>query len=94
MPKKIFIGGLSVTAAADASLQQMLSPFGTVLSVELLDDDQAATAGTEVRAFGQTQGVAVTFVDDAAGDRAIQDLNGAVVDGASLTVAPYDGEPQ
>ena len=85
MPKKIFIGGLSATSG-EASLLRLLSPFGTVVSLQTVEDEPAAASGSEVRAFGQTQRVVVTFEDDAAGERAIQELNGALIDGNTVTV--------
>ena len=88
MPKKIFIGGLSATAT-EASLQEMFAPFGSVLSVELLSEPPAPTAGSEVQGYGQMPGGTVTFADEAAGERAIEELNGAAVDGGTLTVAPW-----
>ena len=85
MPKKIFIGGLSATTG-EASIQRLLAPFGTVLALQVGEDELASTSGSEVRAFGQTQSVVATFEDDAAGERAIEALNGALIDGNTVTV--------
>jgi len=88
MPKRIFIGSLGATAT-EASLRQMFSPFGTVLAVEFVADEPPK-AESEVRAFGQPQAATVTFDDDAAADKAVQELNGAVVDGNTVNVALLD----
>ena len=93
MPKKIFIGGLSATSAGEAPLRQLLSPFGTLVSLQVVEDEPASAAGSEVSAFGQTQGVVVTFDDDTAGERAIQELNGALIDGNTVTVVA-DSTPE
>ena len=88
MPKKIFIGGLSATAT-EASLQQMLSPFGAVLAVQLVADEPPATS-SEVRGFAQTQRAEVTFADDVAAAKAVEELHGGLVDGAILSVTTPD----
>jgi RNA recognition motif-containing protein len=88
MPKKIFIGGLSATAT-EASLQQLFAPFGEVVSVELLAEPPDATAGSEVQGYGQMPGGTVTFADEAAGERAIAEMNGAALEGGTVTVVPW-----
>ena len=90
MPKRISIGGLSATTT-EASLQRMLEPFGTVVSVRLTEDDSAATSTADVRTFEQTQGATVTFEDDASGERAMQELNGALVEGNAIRVVAGSG---
>lgn len=88
MPKKIFIGSLSARATT-ASLEELFAPFGRVVSAELLSEAPEPTAGAEARVLGPLPGGAVTFADDAAGERAIRAMNGAVVDNASVTVIPW-----
>ena len=87
MPKRIFIGGLSATATT-ASLEALFSPFGDVVSAELVSEEPESTAGSEVRGYGQLPGGTVTFADEAAGERAIAEMNGTEVDGTPLTVVP------
>lgn len=84
MPKKIFIGGLSATAT-ESSLERMFAQFGPVLTVQILTEP-STSAGPEVQTFGQNGGAVVTFADDAAGDQAIEEMNGVELDGRTLTV--------
>lgn len=90
MPYKIRIGGLSATSTAD--LESMFSPFGTVLSTEVVEEPQG-DSGSQVQGFQSTYVGIVTFADDAAGERAVQEMHGAVVYGATIAVTPYGLRP-
>jgi RNA recognition motif-containing protein len=91
MPYKIRIGGLSATVT-EPLLESMFSPFGTVLSTELVDEPQS-DADSDVHGFPQTIAGIVTFAEDAAGERAVHEMNGFVIDGKALTVGPYSLRP-
>lgn len=91
MPRKIFIGGLSATTKV-TSLEQIFAPFGTVVTAELVAEKPESTAGSEVQGFGLRPGGTVTFIADAAGDQAIAEMNGALVDGATVTVVAWPAD--
>jgi RNA recognition motif-containing protein len=75
MPKKIFIGGLSVTTTNPTILANF-SPYGTIVAYRVNMD-----------ANGVPQGTAdVEYTTDQAGTNAISGKNGAVIDGHRITV--------
>ena len=76
MSKKIFVGNLNFQAT-EQELQDFLASYGAVEEVFMPRD----------RETGRPRGFAfVTFVDDAAADAALDDLNGKVFADRPLTV--------
>ena len=77
MPKRIRIGGLSVTTT-DTSLASAFSAFGPIVA-HSIDRDAA----------GGSLGVGhVEYATDAAGTTAIQTMNNATLEGATIAVSP------
>lgn len=76
MSTKIFVGNLNFQAT-EQELQDFLAPYGVVQEVFMPKD----------RETGRPRGFAfVTFEDDAAAQKALQDLNGKEFAGRPLTV--------
>ncbi len=74
MSKKLYVGNLPFTTTADG-LRQAFESFGTVTSAQVVSDRETGRS----RGFG--------FVEMADGaDEAIASLNGAELDGRTLTV--------
>jgi len=86
MSKRLYVGNLNYTTT-EATLSGLFEPFGEVLSVHVVTD----------RMTGQSRGFAfVEMAEREAAEKAIQQLNGRVVDGRSIRVAearPRDARP-
>ena len=91
MPKKIFIGGLS--AVPTTAIEALLAPFGKVVSTEPASTGESNPP--EVGGFTAEPGtgVIVTFEDDDAADRAVNELNGYMLDGNPLVLMPLPLRP-
>ncbi|MCA9630875.1 MAG: RNA-binding protein, partial [Myxococcales bacterium] len=76
MAKKLFVGGLS-WSTDEASLRSAFERFGEVQEAVVVSDRETGRS----RGFGF-----VTFVDDACGDQAIQEMNDTVLDGRTVAV--------
>ena len=75
MPKRIFIGGLSLTTT-NATLNTNFSPYGTLVSLAVNLD---AAGGSLGNANGE-------YTTDQAGTNAIAAKNGTVIDGSTISV--------
>jgi RNA recognition motif-containing protein len=76
MPKKIFIGGLSLQTT-NPTIQSNFAPFGTIVAYGINVDP----------ATGQSLGTAnVEYTTDQAGTAAIAAKNGTVLDGNTIAV--------
>jgi RNA recognition motif-containing protein len=74
--KKLFVGGLS-WGTSDDGLRAAFEPFGEIVEAKvILDRDTGRSRG-----FGF-----VTFSDDAAATRAIEEMNGAELEGRAIRV--------
>ena len=76
MSKKLFVGGLS-WGTDDASLNDAFSKFGEISEAKVVNDRDTGRS----RGFGF-----VTFEDAADADKAIEEMNGASLDGRTLNV--------
>ena len=76
MTKKLFVGGLSWTTG-DEQFKTAFQKFGTVAEAKVILDQETGRS----RGFGF-----VTFSDDEAGTRAIQEMNGAEFEGRVIRV--------
>ncbi len=76
MPKRIFIGGLSVATTTNA-LNAQFAPFGTIVRAVVNLDANGAPLGTAT----------VEYSTDQAGTNAITAKNGTLLDGSTITVA-------
>ncbi len=74
--KKLYVGGLSYNTTDDG-LEAAFAKFGDVSDAKVITDRDTGRS----RGFGF-----VTFQDNAAADRAIAEMNGANLDGRTLTV--------
>lgn len=75
MPKKIFIGSVSLTTT-DITISTTFSPYGTIVA-----------SGIDRNSFGQPLGTAqVEYTTDLAGTNAIAAKNNTVLDGSTITV--------
>lgn len=74
--KKLFVGSLP-WGVDDAQLREAFSKFGEVTQATVLKDRQTGRS----RGFGF-----VEFANDADGDKAIQEMNGADMDGRNIVV--------
>ena len=82
MAKKIYVGNLSFQTT-EADLSDMFGAIGQVESVQIITD----------RDTGRSKGFGfVEMVDDAAAQKAIEQLNGKSVGGRNLTV--NEAKPQ
>jgi len=83
----IYAGNLSFQAV-ESDIQQLFEAYGEVTSVKVITD----------RMSGKSRGFAfVEVTDDAAGQKAVDELNGKEVDGRALTVnqaRPRENRPQ
>jgi RNA recognition motif-containing protein len=77
MPKRIFIGGLSV-ATTDSTINTEFSPFGSVVSAAVNRDGTGGSLGN----------ANVTYTTDQAGSDAINNKNGTQIDGSTISVVP------
>lgn len=75
MPKRIFIGGLSLTTN-NATLNTHFSPFGTLVMLAVNLDASGQSLGN---ANGE-------YTTDQAGTDAIAAMNGATIDGSTISV--------
>ena len=75
MPKKIFIGGLSV-ATTDSTISTQFSPYGTIVAAAINRDASGASLGN----------ANVEYTADQAGTDAIAAKNGAQIDGRTVSV--------
>ncbi|MCG8556135.1 MAG: RNA-binding protein [Proteobacteria bacterium] len=76
MSKRVFVGGLA-WATDEAGLRAAFEQFGELEDCKLMTDRETNRS----RGFGF-----VTFSDSSAADAAIEEMNGAELDGRSLTV--------
>ena len=76
MTKKLFVGGLSWDTD-DQGLQAAFGAFGEISEARVVTDRDTGRS----RGFGF-----VSFSDDNAAEKAIAEMNGATLDGRSLTV--------
>lgn len=74
MSKKLYVGNLSFNTSSD-DLREAFEPFGSVVSADVVMDRETGRS----RGFG--------FVEMADGaEQAIEEMNGAQLDGRTLTV--------
>lgn len=76
MAKKLFVGGLA-WATTDDGLRQAFERFGTVSEAKVIMDRETGRS----RGFGF-----VSFADDAHGTTAMQEMDGAQLDGRTIKV--------
>jgi RNA recognition motif-containing protein len=76
MSKKLFVGGLSWDTS-DQGLQEAFEAFGTVLEAKVITDRDSGRS----RGFGF-----VTLEDAGAATTAMQEMDGATLDGRSIRV--------
>jgi cold-inducible RNA-binding protein len=76
MSKRLFVGGLSWNTDEDG-LRRAFESFGEVDDVKVITDRDTGRS----RGFGF-----VTLLDDAAGERAIQEMDGTELDGRTIRV--------
>ena len=77
MGKKLFVGGLSWDTG-DASLRQAFERCGEVTDAKVITDRETGRS----RGFGF-----VTMADDAAGTRAMSEMDGQALDGRTIKVS-------
>lgn len=75
MPKKIFIGSLSVTTT-DPTINTTFAPYGTIVTAAINRGPTGASLGT----------ANVEYTTDQAGTDAIAAKNGTVLDGSTIVV--------
>jgi RNA recognition motif-containing protein len=76
VPKKLFVGGLS-WGTSDDGLRAAFEQFGEIVEAKVvLDRDSGRSRG-----FGF-----VTFEDDAAATRAVEEMNGTELEGRNIRV--------
>ena len=76
MSKKLFVGGLA-WATDDNGLRAAFETYGEVTDAKVITDRESGRS----RGFGF-----VTFADEASGTKAIEEMDGAELDGRRLTV--------
>ncbi len=76
MSKKLFVGSLA-WATTDDGLRDAFERFGEVIEAKVITERETGRS----RGFGF-----VTFADDAAADTAMQEMDGAQLDGRRLNV--------
>ena len=76
MSMKLYVGNLSFQTSSE-DLQQLFAQAGTVESASVVEDRETGRS----RGFGF-----VEMTDEAAGQKAITELDGAMVDGRSIKV--------
>ncbi|EKD91001.1 MAG: Glycine-rich RNA-binding protein [uncultured bacterium] len=74
--KKLFVGSLP-WGVDDSGLREAFSKYGEIIQATVLKDRQTGRS----RGFGF-----VEFANDADGDKAIQEMNGADMDGRNIVV--------
>jgi RNA recognition motif-containing protein len=74
--KKLYVGGLSYNTT-DEGLEAAFAKYGEVSDAKVITDRETGRS----RGFGF-----VTFQDNSAADKAIAEMNGANLDGRTLTV--------
>ena len=84
MGTKAFVGGLA-WATTSESLRAAFEQFGTITEAKVVDDRDTGKS----RGFGF-----VTFADAAACQKAIQEMNGAQLDGRSIRVNEAENKPR
>ncbi len=77
MPKRIFIGGLSVNTTS-ATINSQFAPYGTLVSAAVNQDAAGGSLGN----------ANVEYTTDQAGTDAIAAKNGTTIDGSTITVVP------
>ncbi len=77
MSKKLFVGGLS-WGTTDAGLGDAFKAFGEITEAKVITDRDTGRS----RGFGF-----VTFVEAAAGETAISEMDGTTLDGRSIKVS-------
>ncbi len=84
MGNKAFVGGLA-WATTSESLRAAFEQCGTITECKVVDD----------RETGKSRGVGfVTFADDAGCRKAIETMNGAMVDGRAIRVNEAEDKPR
>jgi RNA recognition motif-containing protein len=76
MSKKLFIGGLS-WGTDEQALREAFEPFGTLEEVKVITDRDTGRS----RGFGF-----VTFADDEAAEKAVDEMNNSQLDGRTIAV--------
>ena len=76
MSKKLFVGGLS-WGTTDEGLRAAFESFGEIVEAKVIVDRDTGRS----RGFGF-----VTFADDAAATRAVEEMNGVELEGRSIRV--------
>lgn len=76
MGKKLFVGGLA-WATTDDGLRAAFEKFGDIVEARVITDRDTGRS----RGFGF-----VSFADDAAASRAVEEMNGAELDGRNIRV--------
>jgi RNA recognition motif-containing protein len=84
MGTKVFVGGLA-WATTSESLRAAFESCGTIVEAKVVDDRETGRS----RGFGF-----VTFSDDAGCKRAIETMNGQMLDGRSLRVNEAENKPR
>jgi RNA recognition motif-containing protein len=84
MSKKLFVGGLSWNTN-DSELQQAFEACGTVVEAKVITDRETGRS----RGFGF-----VTFEDEAAATRAVEELNNTMLDGRTIRVDKANDRPR
>jgi RNA recognition motif-containing protein len=84
MSSRLYVGNLSFNSTTE-SVREAFTQHGTVTDVHVVTDRQT----------GQSRGFAfVTMGDDAQASKAIQAMNGAMLDGRPLRVNEAEARPQ
>jgi cold-inducible RNA-binding protein len=84
MGTKAFVGGLA-WATTSESLRAAFAPHGTITEAKVVDDRDTGKS----RGFGF-----VTFTDADSCQKAIQAMNGAMLDGRALRVNEAENKPR
>ncbi|MFW2389780.1 MAG: RNA recognition motif domain-containing protein [Polyangiales bacterium] len=84
MSKKLFVGGLSWNTN-DSELQQAFEACGTVVEAKVITDRETGRS----RGFGF-----VTFEDEQAATRAVEELNNTMLDGRTIRVDKANDRPR
>jgi heterogeneous nuclear ribonucleoprotein A1/A3 len=84
MSKKLFVGGLSWNTD-DASLRAAFEPFGQIVEAKVIQDRDTGRS----RGFGF-----VTFTDDDAANKAIEEMEGTELDGRTIRVNEANDRPR
>jgi cold-inducible RNA-binding protein len=84
MGTKAFVGGLAWATTGD-SLRQAFAACGTIVECKVVEDRETGKS----RGFGF-----VTFADEAGCRKAIETMNGAMVDGRAIRVNEAENKPK